>query len=66
MATLDFNDWSKVKANLSRVQFDYKRLLRIATDERFDEPAAKEWVQDHFYLTLQVRMLLFDDGIIDF
>ncbi|KAI6224715.1 Elongation of very long chain fatty acids protein [Aphelenchoides besseyi] len=56
MATLNFDNWDQVKANLSVVRFDYPRLLRIATADRFDEPAAKQWVQDHFYLTLQISL----------
>lgn len=55
MATLDFSNWDQVKANLSRVQFDYRRLFKLATAEKFNEPAAKRWIEDHFYLTLQVR-----------
>jgi hypothetical protein len=54
MATLDFSNWDQVKANLSRVRFDYKRLYKLASAEKFNEPAAKRWVEDHFYLTLQV------------
>jgi hypothetical protein len=56
MATLDFDNWSQVKANLSQIRFDYKRLLEIATASKFDEFAAKQWVQDHFYLTLQASL----------
>lgn len=57
MATIDFDNWEAVKANLSHVRFDYPRLLRIATAEKFDEPAAKRWVEDHFYLTLQISLV---------
>jgi elongation of very long chain fatty acids protein 6 len=56
MATLNFDNWEKVKANLTKVQFDYKRLLKIARADKFDESAAKEFVQDHFYLTLQISL----------
>lgn len=58
MATLNFGNWDQVKANFSRVSFDYKRLFKIATSEKFNEHAAKRWVEDHFYLTLQVSLLV--------
>jgi len=34
--------------------FDHKEFLRILTAEKFPEEDAKQWVDQHFYLTLQV------------
>uniref|UniRef100_A0A915E021 Elongation of very long chain fatty acids protein n=1 Tax=Ditylenchus dipsaci TaxID=166011 RepID=A0A915E021_9BILA len=34
--------------------FDHTRFLQILTAEKFPEQEAKQWVNDHFYLTLQI------------
>lgn len=53
-------DMESIKANLSTVKFDHQRLLDILQAPYFPETAAKQWIDDHFYLTIQVRFHKFD------
>ena len=55
MAGANFNfDFDAIKANLSVVKFEHDRLFNILTAGRFNDVAAKSWIDDHFYLTIQV------------
>lgn len=47
-------DFDAIKANLSVVKFEHNRLLSILTTGKFNDVAAKSWIDDHFYLTIQV------------
>lgn len=44
----------EIKGNLSSIEFNGKDFLRILTTKNFPEKDAKKWINDHFYLTLQV------------
>uniref|UniRef100_A0A7E4V7Z4 Elongation of very long chain fatty acids protein n=1 Tax=Panagrellus redivivus TaxID=6233 RepID=A0A7E4V7Z4_PANRE len=56
MASLNL-DVDAIKANLSKVSLDLPGFWKIASAPTFDEAAAKQWVGNHFYLTLQLSVL---------
>uniref|UniRef100_A0AC34QJZ5 Elongation of very long chain fatty acids protein n=2 Tax=Panagrolaimus sp. JU765 TaxID=591449 RepID=A0AC34QJZ5_9BILA len=56
MAGPSFNT-EAIKANVSQFKFEFMRLHDILTADSFPEAAAKSWVDDHFYLTIQMSML---------
>ncbi|KAE9556475.1 hypothetical protein FO519_000360 [Halicephalobus sp. NKZ332] len=56
MADANF-DIDAIKANLSVVRFDHNRFLNILTSGKFNDVAAKSWIDDHFYLTIQMSLL---------
>jgi elongation of very long chain fatty acids protein 6 len=46
-----------IKTNLSSFKFDLDRLRSTIVSPKFPEAAAKSWVDDHFYLTIQLSII---------
>uniref|UniRef100_A0A914Z3Z7 Elongation of very long chain fatty acids protein n=1 Tax=Panagrolaimus superbus TaxID=310955 RepID=A0A914Z3Z7_9BILA len=50
-------DQKAIKENLTTLKFDGEKFWQIFTNPNFPEDDARSWVNEHFYLTIQVSIL---------
>ena len=50
-------DLDAIKTNLSTFNLDIDRLWKTISSPKFPETAAKSWINDHFYLTIQLSII---------
>ena len=50
-------DLDAIKTNLSTFNLDIDRLWKTISSPEFPETAAKSWINDHFYLTIQLSII---------
>jgi len=50
-------EFNSLKENLTQVSFDHKKLWRILSASEFPEKTAKQWINDHFLITIQMSLV---------
>ncbi|CAD5219702.1 unnamed protein product [Bursaphelenchus okinawaensis] len=53
----EFGDWDQIKQDLTTFKLDYETLWGIISAKTFNEKAAQKWVENHFFITIQLSIL---------